>query len=207
MRILKPYPTIFMEVPSATPVVEIKEFTSGIENIAELPSNLKVGPTILFPPKQSITANGTGEDVTKIQSDLSTALMLAIQELLVAVERQERRKRKKTRKGKKQEPDIEPLAYIAEHLMRNNKYHNKMDLERAALVQERLNKFNLKAGIVRESVEMATKVVKKAGNRHFYKMQRLAAIKDAEEKARAAKARRSPKGRKGRKTSRFGAAA
>ena len=45
--------------------------------------------------------------------------------------------------------------------MKNNKYHDKMDLERAALVQERLNKFNLKAGIVRESVEMATKVVKK----------------------------------------------
>ena len=67
-----------MEVPSATPVVETKEFTSGIENIAELPSNLKVGPTILFPPKQSITANGTGEDVTKIQSDLSTALMLVL---------------------------------------------------------------------------------------------------------------------------------
>ena len=98
--------------------VEIKEFTSGIENIAELPSNLKVGPTILFPPKQSITANGTVRTSQKYKMTCLTALMLAIQELLVAVERQERRKRKKTRKGKKQEPDIEPFGYIAEHLMR-----------------------------------------------------------------------------------------
>ena len=89
-----------MEVPPVTPVVETKEFTSGIENIAELPPHLKVGPTILFPPKQSITANGTGEAVTKIQSDLSTALMSAIQELLVAVERQERGSGKRRARGK-----------------------------------------------------------------------------------------------------------
>ena len=93
------------------------------------------------------------------------------------------------------------------YLVRNNKYHDRMDLNRSTSVKQRVDEFNLKAGIVRESVEMATKVVKKAGNRHYYKIQKMNAIKEAEAKALAAKARRSPKGRKGRKTSRFSAAA
>jgi hypothetical protein len=183
-----------------------KEFTSGMEDMSTLPRKLQVGPTIYFPPTESITSNGNGGKVGKMQNDLSIALNAAMQDLLIAVEIQERRKRKKTRKGKKQEPDIEPLAFIAEHLIRNNKYHDKMNLKRSGIVKQRIDEFNLKAGIVRESVEMATKVVKKAGNRHYYKIQKINAIKEAEAKALAAKARRSPKGRKGRKN-RFSAAA
>ena len=187
--------------------VPIKEFTSGMENMEGLPKKLQVGPTIYFPPTEAITENGDGGKVGSMQHDLSIALNAAMQDLLIAVEKQERRKRKKTRKGKKQEPDIEPLAFIAEHLVRNNKYHDRMDLNRSTSVKQRVDEFNLKAGIVRESVEMATKVVKKAGNRHYYKIQKMNAIKEAEAKALAAKARRSPKGRKGRKSSRFSAAA
>lgn len=165
-------------------------------NEETLPAKLCIGPTIEFPPIESVCMNGDGKAVGDMQDKLVLALMPALQDLMYAVEKQERRKRKKVRRGKKQPYDIDPLSFLAQHLLKNNVTYNKMDLERAQHVGDVVGAFNLKAGRLRTAQEFSQSVMVKSENRYYHKVQRALAIKQAQMDALAARERRSPKSRR-----------
>jgi hypothetical protein len=187
--------------PSDTPNSPVVDGIGSIDlDLLSAPAKrdekLMIGPEIELPPEGSVTANGGAAIVGEVQNKLTLALMPALQELMYALEKQERRKKKKTRKGKKLPYDIEPLSFLAEHLLKNNTDHNRHDADRVAKVKGILDEFNLKAGILRESQEMTELQVRKAQNRYVHKLQRAEAIKIAASAALAAKERRSPKNRR-----------